>query len=215
MTLQTFNFEGTPMRDAVINGEPWFVAADVCACLGIANSRDAVSDMPDDEKRQIDLRNTVGNGDGIQAGNPFATAVNEPGLYRLIFKSRKPEAERFKRWVLHEVLPEIRRTGAYAARPVDETFGANGTVPVAAYIALLHDKIALLEGLAKPKPKRTARPPLSDAEKATILRLHREGFSGQEIVAKVQRSSASVSMVINAAAQQAAPAGASTEGGAA
>jgi len=89
----------------------WFVVKDVCEILGIKNSRDALKDIPENE------RNTVGINDGIHRGrgNPNMSIVNEAGLYRLVFKSRKPEAERFKTWVFEEVLPSIRKYGFYRA----------------------------------------------------------------------------------------------------
>lgn len=96
------------------NGEPWFVAKDVCDALGIANNRDAMKALDDDEK------NTVAISDGIQ-GNPNKTIINEPGFYKLVLKSRKPEAKAFQRWVTHEVLPSIRKKGGYIAAAADET----------------------------------------------------------------------------------------------
>lgn len=104
--LVPFDFEGRQIRVFTDEqGEPWFVAADVCHVLGIGNPRQAMTRLDDDEKGVIST-DTPG---GMQ---PVAT-VNEPGLYTLVLGSRKPEAKRFKRWVTHEVLPAIRRTGSY------------------------------------------------------------------------------------------------------
>ena len=99
------------------DGNPWFVAIDVCAALGLDNSREAVSSLDHDEKI------TVSNPDGNpRAGTPHRlTAISEPGLYSLIFRSRKPEAKAFKRWVTHEVIPSIRKTGQYRIDQADET----------------------------------------------------------------------------------------------
>jgi prophage antirepressor-like protein len=191
MTLQTFHFEGTPVRDVLIDGDPWWVGRDVCQALGIENSSDALGSIPDDEKDGVGITDPIGRAQ-------TAVCVNEPGLYRLIFKSRKPEAERFKRWVLHEVLPQIRKTGGYHAAPVDAGFGADGTVPVAAYIALLHDKIAMLEEKARPKPKRKAPERISADEKLEIRRLAQDGMSGMEIARQTGRSSASISGILQA-----------------
>ena len=106
--IQTFNFNATPLRALTDeNGEPWFVAKDVCDILGIENSRKATAELDSDEK------NTVTISDGIP-GNPNKTIISEPGLYKLIMRSRKPEARTFKRWVTHEVLPSIRKHGIYA-----------------------------------------------------------------------------------------------------
>ena len=95
-------------------GEPWFVAKDVCDALGIANNRDAIKALDDDEK------NTVVISDGIQ-GNPNKTIVSEPGFYKLVMRSRKPEAKAFQRWVTHEVLPSIRKRGGYMVEVPNET----------------------------------------------------------------------------------------------
>jgi prophage antirepressor-like protein len=102
-----FSFEGLDVRIIQIDGDPWFVAGDVCEALGLENSRQVVSRLDEDEK------NTVHIADGNR-GNPNQTIISEPGLYSLIGSSKKPEAQRFKRWVNHEVLPTIRKTGSYA-----------------------------------------------------------------------------------------------------
>lgn len=117
LDLTTFDFDEQAVRVVTRDGEPWFVAADVCRVLGIANSRDAVSRLEDDERQMVNL-NTVGNSDGIR-GNPNATIVSESGLYALIFTSTKPEARRFRKWVTSEVLPSLRRTGRYEMPPRD------------------------------------------------------------------------------------------------
>lgn len=105
--IQRFDFKGAALRALTDeNGEPWFIAKDVCDVLGLENSRKATAELDSDEK------NTVTISDGI-AGNPNKTIISEPGLYCLVMKSRKPEAKEFKRWVTHEVLPQIRKTGGY------------------------------------------------------------------------------------------------------
>ena len=81
------------------DGEPWFVAADVCKALEIANNRDALTRIDDDEKG-VALADTLG-------GKQEVTVVNEPGLYSLVLGSRKPEAKVFKRWVTSEILPYV------------------------------------------------------------------------------------------------------------
>lgn len=96
------------------NGEPWFVAKDVCECLGLENISEALRGLDEDEK--ITLSNPDGN---PRAGIPHQmNVVSEPGLYSLILRSRKPEAKAFKRWVVHEVLPAIRKHGIYATENV-------------------------------------------------------------------------------------------------
>lgn len=93
------------------SGDPWFIARHVCAVLGIANSRDAVSRLDTDEYKQLSL--PVGTTDTYNKQRVF-NLVNEAGLYSLILTSRRPQARAFKRWVTHDVLPAIRKTGAYA-----------------------------------------------------------------------------------------------------
>lgn len=100
------NAEFGEIRVAEINGEPWFIAADVCRALEVKNGRDAIARLDEDEK------NTVVLTDGTP-GNPNMAIINEAGLYALVLSSRKPEAKAFKRWVTHEVLPSIRQHGAY------------------------------------------------------------------------------------------------------
>ncbi len=92
-----------PSRAVTLEGEPWFVAADVCRALGLGNSSMAVSKLDEDEKG-ISLIDTLG-------GEQKLGIVNEPGLYALVLSSRKPEAKAFKRWITHEVIPSIRKTG--------------------------------------------------------------------------------------------------------
>ena len=87
------------------NGEPWFIARDVCECLSIGKYRDAVSRLEEDERGSVEM-DTPG-------GRQSLSAVNEYGLYSLVLSSRKPEAKEFKRWITHEVIPAIRKTGGY------------------------------------------------------------------------------------------------------
>ena len=108
--LVPFDFEGRSVRTVTIDGQPWFVAPDVCAILGYSRVADALRiPDPDDLGTQI-----VRGADGLERPTQV---VNEPGLYSLILRSRKPEAKAFKRWVTHEVLPAIRRTGSYVPAP--------------------------------------------------------------------------------------------------
>ncbi|MDD4837288.1 MAG: BRO family protein [Dethiosulfovibrio sp.] len=88
------------------NGEPWFIAKDVIDILGLSNITEAIRDLDEDEKNNI--RNPE-----VKRGNPNLLIINESGLYSLILKSRKPEAKRFKKWVTSEVIPALRKDGAY------------------------------------------------------------------------------------------------------
>ncbi len=106
MNIVAFNFESSNVRVVVgENGEPMFVAADVLSTLNL--DRKALERLDDDEKG-VNSIHTPG-------GPQEMTVVNESGLFNLVLGSRKPEAKRFKRWVTHEVLPSIRRTGSYVS----------------------------------------------------------------------------------------------------
>jgi anti-repressor protein len=101
------------IRTLLIDGAPWFVGVDSCKMLGIANSRDALAKLDDDEKKTVALT------DG-KRGNPNLTIISEAGLYTLVLSSRKPEARVFKRWITHDVIPAIRKHGVYATPAVIE-----------------------------------------------------------------------------------------------
>ena len=111
-SLQLFQNAGFKVRVVMRDGEPWFVAKDVCTCLEIANVSDACSRLDEDERGIVST--------DTPSGNQEMLIVSEPGLYSLIGSSKKPEAKAFKRWVNHEVLPSIRKTGGYGIRTVDD-----------------------------------------------------------------------------------------------
>ena len=105
--LQEFNFKGKNVRTILLDGEPRFIGTDITKTLGYSNSRDALKRHVDDEDKS-----TVVIPDGT-SGNPNKTVINESGLYSLILSSKLPTAKEFKRWVTSEVLPTIRKHGAY------------------------------------------------------------------------------------------------------
>jgi len=109
--FQFFNFKDFTVR-IILNdeGEPLFIAADVCKVLDIDQVSRAMERLDDDEKGVIS-NNTPG-------GKQEMWAVNEPGLYTLVLGSRKPAAKEFKRWIAHEVIPSIRKTGGYVVKPM-------------------------------------------------------------------------------------------------
>ena len=111
--MQVFqNDQFGEIRTVMYDGEPWFVAADVCRVLEIVNPSDALSRLDDDERMTLD--STEGHS-GQRGGAQKFNCINEPGLYTLVLGSRKPEAKAFKRWITHDVLPSIRKYGIYAA----------------------------------------------------------------------------------------------------
>lgn len=103
-----FSFGSRQVRTFDLNGEIWFVLSDVTSALGFSRSRDASRMLEDDEKGAHIVR--------TPGGKQEVTIISEPGLYRLTLNSRKEEAKRFARWVTHEVLPAIRKTGTYTQK---------------------------------------------------------------------------------------------------
>ena len=104
--IQVWNYESSEIRTVQVNGEPWFVGKDVAAVLGYSNPRDAINKRVDDEDKGVAKCDTLG---GVQD----LTIINESGLYSLVLSSKLPNAKKFKRWVTSEVLPSIRKHGAY------------------------------------------------------------------------------------------------------
>ena len=104
--IQVWDYESSEVRTVQVNGEPWFVGKDVAAVLGYSNPRDAINKRVDDEDKGVAKCDTLG---GVQD----LTIINESGLYSLVLSSKLPNAKKFKRWVTNEVLPSIRKHGAY------------------------------------------------------------------------------------------------------
>lgn len=104
--IQLFAAEDFRIRTTTINGEPWFVVVDVCRTLDMTNHHNVVTRLEADETCAIQV--------STSGGKQNVRFVNESGLYSLIMTSRKPDAKRFRRWVTHDVIPSIRRTGSYS-----------------------------------------------------------------------------------------------------
>ena len=104
--LQVFSYEGNEVRTVQKDDGTWWVLKDVCAVLDVSNNRDAALRLDEDEKDDVGITDAIGR-------QQNTTVISESGLYNVILLSRKPEAKKFKRWVTHEVLPAIRRHGAY------------------------------------------------------------------------------------------------------
>lgn len=135
--LIPFDFEGQQVRVVTdAQGEPWFVAADVLSTLTL--DRKALERLDADEKGVSSIH-TLG-------GDQEMTIVNEPGLYGLVLGSRKPEAKRFKRWVTHEVLPAIRKTGTYSVSSVPPAL-PTPTQDYVSAILLIGDAVAKVPGV--------------------------------------------------------------------
>ena len=109
MQVYTFNETDISIRIQNIDGNPWFVAKDLCDALELNDVRRAVEPLDDDEKL---------TGEILQSGQRrLMWLVNESGMYALVIRSNKPEAKKFRKWVTNEVLPRIRRTGSYTVQP--------------------------------------------------------------------------------------------------
>jgi anti-repressor protein len=138
---------GAGVRTVVRDGNPWFVAADVCGILSLGRTHDAVRGLDDDERGTDTIRTPGGDQD--------VTVINEPGLYSLILRSRKPEAKAFKRWVTHEVLPAIRKTGRYEVAPA--SVASIGRRELAQMVIEAEDRASLAEqALAEVAPAAEA-----------------------------------------------------------
>lgn len=108
--LQIFVYSGEQLRTVQRDDGLWWVLRDVCRVLNIGNVTDTKKRLDPDEVDLTDLIDSMGR---VQS----TTIINEPGLYAVILRSDKPEAKQFKRWVTHDVLPSIRKTGAYGVPP--------------------------------------------------------------------------------------------------
>lgn len=106
--VRNFAFDQNLVRVVLREQAPWFVGVDVCEALCLAKPENALATLDEDEKCTL-AEGVIADGRGARA----RIIVSEPGVFRLVFRSRKPEAERFKRWLAHEVLPELRRTGRF------------------------------------------------------------------------------------------------------
>ena len=157
-----FNFGTHSVRTIEQDGEVWFVAADVCQVLGIANPRHAVSRLDDDERGVVSSDTPSSNQHGsFGTVKQEVTTINESGLYSLILTSRKEEARAFKRWVTHEVLPAIRKTGRYES-------------PEQAELSRIDPRELLLNGQSTPTVKVTTK--VADAIEKKAWNLAREAF---------------------------------------
>jgi len=148
--LVTFTYNSHQLRTLNRNGDPWFIAHDVCHMLGLANVGQAVLNLDDDEKDNISISD-VG-----QQGGRDPLIISESGLYSLILRSRKPEAAGFRRWVTREVIPSIRKRGVYATEDMAERMLADPDVMIRALTELKAEraKRAELEAQAETdKPK--------------------------------------------------------------
>lgn len=138
------------VRTIAKDGEPWFVANDICKVLGHTNSRVAVAALDEDEKG-VSKVYTLG-------GEQQMTVVNEAGMYQLVIRSNLPAAKAFKRWITHEVIPTIRRHGAYATETTIESI-----------IADPESGIKLLQALKAEQERRKEVEAIAEAQRPKAL----------------------------------------------
>lgn len=181
--LLALAFEGKSVRVLERDGEPWFVSNDVGIVLDLANIRDWVHRLDDDQKLSL-------NDDSLPGLRSNSTVISESGLYELVFRSSKPEAKRFRKWVTSEVLPQIRKTGGYVS-PSAAGLGKLETALVD--LAREHDsRIAVLESHMRPDATwmtiaqwchESGQPPLSPARLSHLAykATHKSGSLGKPI----------------------------------
>lgn len=104
--IQVWNYESSEIRTVQVNGEPWFVLADVCKVLELSSPHKVADRLENDERNQIPVTDSLGRYQNT-------AIINESGLYTVILRSDKPQAKPFRKWVTSEVLPSIRKHGAY------------------------------------------------------------------------------------------------------
>ncbi|EFN3138219.1 phage repressor protein/antirepressor Ant, partial [Listeria monocytogenes] len=164
--LQIFNFEGNEVRTVFIENEPHFIGKDVAKVLGYSNSRDAL-------KRHVFLKNKgVVKHDSL-GGIQNLTAINEAGLYQLIFKSKLESAERFQDWVTSEVLPSVRKHGAYMTNDTIEKAITDPDFLIRLATNLKEEKTKRIEAeqrLEIQKPKVMFAEAVSDARGTILIR---------------------------------------------
>ena len=128
--VSLYDFKGHQVRVVELDGNPWFAGMDICAALGLANASNAYNRLAEDQRsyiRRVDV--------GLNPGRDLMF-VSESGLYKLVLRSRKPDAEAFKTWVTREVLPSIRKNGGYIKDQEKVVTGRVRESRVANYAAL-------------------------------------------------------------------------------
>ncbi|MGU3424001.1 phage antirepressor KilAC domain-containing protein [Microbacterium paraoxydans] len=138
--LEVFDYADRQVRTVTVDGEVWFVLADICGVLGVANVGNVAARLDEADIRQTD----ISSGGQRRA----VTIVSESGMYEVVIRSDKPEARRFRWWVTHEVIPAIRRTGTYAVETPEQLM-ARAVVKAQEIIARKDEQIAVLAPMAE------------------------------------------------------------------
>ena len=189
-TIMPFQYHTHPVRVVMQEAIPWWIAKDVCDILEISKHRDALARLDADERGSV-VVDTPG-------GSQTMGAVNESGLYHLIFQSRKAEANAFRKWVTADVLPQIRRTGRYRHLPPDEVSLATETVIALQQqlIDLQATQIQIHYRLHPRLARDTYRQPVTPAERDDMLRLRLQGEALRDIALCVNRPVSTVRHVL-------------------
>ena len=138
--LEVFDYADRQVRTVAVDGEVWFVLADICGVLGVTNVGNVAARLDDADIRQTD----ISSGGQRRA----VTIVSESGMYEVVIRSDKPEARRFRWWVTHEVIPAIRRTGTYAVETPEQLM-ARAVMQAQEIIARKDEQIAALAPMAE------------------------------------------------------------------
>jgi prophage antirepressor-like protein len=164
---------GYEVRTVLRDGEPWFVAGDVCKALGITNSRAAVARLDEIEKGVAET-DTLG-------GQQKVSIVSEAGLYRLVMRSNRQDAIAFQMWIAHEVLPAIRKTGTYSVQPVPAAPSLSSPDEVLAlaerYVESAKALVAANSRLAIVEPKAEAFAAIEGGDGVALRVFHKKYFS--------------------------------------
>ena len=147
--VKSFNFDNSEIRTVVLNDQPYFVGKDVCDSLGIKSHRDSLKALDSDERRESEIP--------TPGGKQNLVVVNESGLYHLIFRSNKPEARRFRKWVTSEVLPALRKNGHYGVLVYQEPTGQTSLFPVESREKLELQQLAMDVALGAKPGSRVSR----------------------------------------------------------
>ena len=170
------------IRTTLIDGEPWFCLADVCAALYVDRTSDLL--------RNLDAKGVVKNPTLTQGGEQQMKFINEPNLYRIIFRSNRPDARTFQDWVFYEVLPALRRQGRYEM-PAVRTAESSLTLTQTELADLIERCITrgIRAAIGAPRARRVR---FSEAEKAQMLEWRGQGVPVAEIARRLNRSAGSV-----------------------
>lgn len=183
--IQTFNFNTATLRTLTDEtGEPWFVAKDVCDILGLGTEH-LRRDLDEDEATEA---TNLPNWQVGTNGGRTPLILSEPGLYKLIMRSRKPEAKEFQRWVTHEVLPSIRRTGGYiptSESDSDETIMAKALLIAQKTLDLKNQQLRAKDmRIMELEPKAQAFDTFTNVEDRLLIRDAAKILSNTGIVIK-------------------------------